>query len=77
MISIPAYFDGNTVRLIGDYTFEKNQKLMITVVEDIKENKSAGIKSLRGCLSKYANPDLVPKEKEAWATAMEEKHGLR
>ena len=31
--------------------------------------------SAMGIFSKYANPDLVPLEKEAWAKAMEEKHG--
>ncbi|MCL1988063.1 MAG: AbrB/MazE/SpoVT family DNA-binding domain-containing protein [Firmicutes bacterium] len=29
-----------------------------------------------GILSKYANPDLIPLEKEAWGMAMEEKHGF-
>ena len=77
MISIPAYFDGNTVRPIGEYTFEKNQKLLITVLDENKDIRESGIKALRGCLSQYANPDLISKEKDAWALAMEEKHGIR
>ena len=28
-----------------------------------------------GCLHKYANPKLIPLEKEAWANAAAEKHG--
>ena len=28
-----------------------------------------------GCLQKYANPELIPLEKEAWANAAAEKHG--
>lgn len=30
--------------------------------------------TLKGALSEYANPDLIPLEKEAWANAAEEKH---
>ena len=33
--------------------------------------------TLRGRFSNYANPELRAKEKEAWALAAEEKHGLR
>lgn len=33
--------------------------------------------SLRGRFASYANPELRAKEKEAWAMAAEEKHGLR
>ena len=32
--------------------------------------------SAMGLLHKYANPALIPLEKEAWALAMEEKHGI-
>ena len=28
-----------------------------------------------GIAAKYANPDLIPLEKEAWANAVAEKHG--
>ena len=31
--------------------------------------------SAMGLLNKYANPALIPLEKEAWALATEEKHG--
>ena len=32
--------------------------------------------SAMGLLHKYSNPALIPLEKEAWALAMEEKHGI-
>ena len=32
-------------------------------------------RSSAGMLAKYANPDLIPLEKTAWAEAAEEKHG--
>lgn len=34
MLVLPAFYDGNTVRTIDNYTFSKNQKLMITVLDD-------------------------------------------
>ena len=77
MISIPAYFDGNTVRPLDNYTFSKNQKLFILIQDDNETGNADGIKALRGSLSKYANPDLIPKEKEAWGEAMREKYGIR
>jgi hypothetical protein len=38
MISIPAYFDGSTVRPLDDYYFKKNQRLVITVLDDTFDN---------------------------------------
>ncbi len=37
--------------------------------------KSNKIKTLRGSLSKYSNPKLHKKEKEAWAKTAKEKYG--
>jgi hypothetical protein len=33
------------------------------------------LKSAFGCLAKYANPDLIEKERDAWQNAAWEKHG--
>jgi len=33
--------------------------------------------SAMGIFNKYANPDLIPLEKEAWGMAVMEKHGIR
>ena len=49
---------------------------MITVLDEAEEKKINGIKTLRGCLSKYANPKLIEKEKSAWSIASGEKHGI-
>lgn len=38
MKSIPAYFDGNTVKTLDDYPFEKNQRLIITVLDDKEQD---------------------------------------
>lgn len=34
-------------------------------------------KSLRGCLSRYAKPDLIAQEQDAWTTIASEKHERR
>ena len=47
------------------------QALSQQEVASVSESPSA-----MGLLSKYANPALIPLEKEAWAMAMEEKHGV-
>jgi predicted house-cleaning noncanonical NTP pyrophosphatase (MazG superfamily) len=44
-----------------------NDKTNIMLNES--EHKAMGI------LKKYANPDLISKEKEAWGEAVKEKHG--
>ncbi|MCM1322045.1 MAG: hypothetical protein NC041_08030 [Bacteroides sp.] len=46
--------------------YEQNEK------SSCGENETYGF----GSLKKYANPDLREKEKSAWQTAAEEKHGL-
>ncbi|MBR1723073.1 MAG: hypothetical protein IJ727_11445 [Treponema sp.] len=42
-----------------------------------EDSKNISLKSLRGSLSKYANPDLIDKEKSAWAAAAGAKHAVR
>ena len=39
MKNIPAYFDGNAVRTVEDYPFRKNQRLVITVLDDFAEER--------------------------------------
>ena len=77
MLVLPAYFDGETVKTVDNYKFSKDQKLMITVLDEEEEKKINGIKTLRGSLSKYANPKLIEKEKSAWSVSAGEKYGIR
>ena len=77
MLVLSAYFDGETVKTVDNYKFSKDQKLMITVLDEAEETKINGIKTLRGSLSKYANPKLIEKEKSAWSVAAGEKYGIR
>ena len=50
----------------------KNVEIIVLPVE--KTVNITKRKSLKGCLNKYANPDLLALEKDAWKKALEEKH---
>lgn len=51
----------------------KNVEILILPVQE----KKSGIGKLRGVLKKYANPELIEKESEAWEMAVTEKYGNR
>lgn len=51
---------------------------VLNVIHSLNQNGEFSHKcKLRGRFASYANPSLREKEKEAWALAAEEKHGLR
>ena len=66
---ITGYYDGNAVRT--DAQFDINQRVLIVPVSDdfFDEGTAAGM------LHDYANPDLIPLEKDAWRKATIKKHG--
>ena len=76
MTTIAAYFDGNSVQTLEDAPLKRNQRLLINVLDEFLDT-NAGVKALRGGLSKYANPELRSQESSAWASAVEEKHAVR
>ena len=41
----------------------------------VKQSDSEN-KSIKGIISKYANPELIPLEKTAWEEAVKEKHAI-
>lgn len=77
MTNLQAYYNGSSIQTVEDYKFEKDQRLIITVLDDNESGRKAGIKSLRGSLAKYANPNLIDKEKDAWEMAVKEKYDIR
>ena len=77
MTTLQAYYNGSSIQTVDDYKFEKNQRLIITVLDNDADTKKAGLKAVRGSLSKYANPDLIKKENGAWEKAAKEKYDLR
>ena len=51
---------------------------VLRVIQSLpRQPESAAPCKLRGRFATYANPALRAKEKDAWALAAEEKHGLR
>lgn len=41
MKTISAYFDGNAVKTVDEYKFQKNQRLLITVLDDKTERRES------------------------------------
>lgn len=75
MTTIAAYFDGRSVQILENVPLKRNQRLLITVLDEFFDTE-AGVKALRGGLSKYANPELRLQERSAWASAVEKKHEM-
>ena len=76
--------DMSLVNAIKDLIKIRSPKATFTISElcqgetdNAEEERIAKIKSLCGGLSKYANPDLREKEKDAWGIAMKEKYAVR
>lgn len=77
MLALEGYFDGESVQTLGKMQAQKNQKLIITIldefVEEFPEKKSA--RTARGMLAEYADSKLREQEKSAWEKAVVEKYG--
>lgn len=57
---------------------DEQVRYVLGVIQSLPQGNAAPKKcTLRGRFASYANPTLRAKEKEAWARAAEEKHGLR
>lgn len=76
MLSLQGYYDGMAVQTLEKITAKKNQKLIITVLDEFIEEipKKSSI-SARGSLAKYANTALWEEEGAAWEKAVGEKYG--
>ena len=65
MVSLSGYYDGNTVQTLEKIQAKKNQKVIITILDEFIEESYPKIRtteSARGSLAKYANPKLWDKE---------------
>lgn len=76
MLALQGYFDGHVVKTLEKIELKKNQKLIITVLDEFFEEapKTVTKKSARGILSKYANKDKIIEEEKAWEKAVAEKY---
>ncbi|MDE7311229.1 MAG: hypothetical protein K2N87_06365 [Eubacterium sp.] len=77
MLALQGYYDGKMIQPLGEFPAKKNQKLIITVLDEFMSETSVKEKrkSARGVLSKYANPVLWEQEKMAWEKAVIDKYG--
>lgn len=77
MLALQGYYDGENIQPLEKINAKKNQRLIITVLDDfIPETlKTEKRKTARGSLAEYANPDLKEQEKTAWEKAVTAKYG--
>lgn len=76
MLALKGYYDGTAVQMLEKITAKKNQKLIITILDEfIEETPKQSSTSARGSLAKYANTALWEKEGTAWENEMGEKYG--
>ena len=76
MLALEGYYDGSSVRTLEKIHAQKNQKLIITILDEFIEEKAKEQKpqTARGILSRYADPALWEQEKTAWERAVIEKY---
>lgn len=75
MLALQGYYDGQKIQTLETIQAKKNQKVIITVLDEFMEEKPAGKgHSVKGLLSEYADTALWEKEKTAWEKAVTEKY---
>lgn len=60
MLALEGYYDGENVQTLGKIQAQKNQKLIITILDEFVEElpKKNNAQTARGMLAKYADPKL-------------------
>ncbi|WP_455057051.1 hypothetical protein [Jutongia sp.] len=76
MLALQGYYDGNSVQTLEKICAQKNQKLVITVLDEfLEEEPQKKIQSARGILSDYADSTMWSKEEDAWKKAVRDRYG--
>lgn len=77
MLALEGYYDGENVRTVEKIQAKKNQKVIITILDEFVEELPQKEKpqASRGMLAKYADPSLREQEAAAWEKAVVEKYG--
>lgn len=71
MIAVNGYFDGNVIQTLEKLNARKNQRVIITLLdEEIETDNNRQKTNAAGSLAKYANPNLIPMEEGAWERAV-------
>ena len=68
-----AYYDGNTVRLLGVLPAKKNQRLRIEVLDEFMPVQNDTVASLRGFFHIDTTEEMREKEKSIWAESVEDR----
>ena len=79
MLASKGYYDGKNILPLEKLRLKKNQLVKITVLDEYADEKelarlTAKKGSSRGLFAKYANPQKIVQEKNAWPNAVKEKH---
>lgn len=70
LAAVEGYYDGESIRTLETMNARKNQKVIITILDEYVEDKEPSAKrSARGMLAKYADPALREQEEGAWERA--------
>lgn len=73
MIAVNGYFDGNMIRTLEKLNARKNQRVIITLLDEEILTDNAGKKiTAAGSLAKYANPNLISMEEGAWERSVKD-----
>ena len=78
MLALNGYYDGSTVQTVEKIPAKKNQRVIITVLDEFIEEtpkKKRSTEYARGSLAQYANPSLWEKEETAWEEEVGERYG--
>jgi len=76
MLRTDGYFDGNTIKTFRSVNAKKNQKVVITFLDEFVDEPNTK-KTARGILNEFARvdiPNIEKLEKEAWREAAEKKY---
>ncbi len=60
--------------IIDKMTEEQMEALIVVLKHGEQTDKKVSVDDIAGILHKYANPELIPFEKEAWANAAVENY---
>lgn len=75
MLALQGYYDGETIKTSEKIQARKNQKVIITILDEFIEDEAINNKkSSKGALSQYSNPNLQKEEKTAWEKAVKQKY---
>ena len=75
LAAVKGYYDGESIRALEKVNARKNQKVVITILDEyIEDEKHSVPESTRGMLAEYANPALWEQEEGAWERAVSENY---